>query len=455
MIDRSVEWIAAAAGGEQRVQNGYRCRGSTAGPRRVVFDAGECGSEDLFVALHLAGIDAAEQAATALGRGAWGVLVAAEDAAELECGDRPLIVVQDPLRSLQSLALAWRRQLAATVVGITGSCGKTSTKDILSALLSKRWRVHATDGNYNNEVGIPVSILAAERGTEVLILEMGTMRQGKLSDFAQIARPDLGVVLNIGPSHLKKLGSVEGVARAKAELISSLPEGGACVIPAEEPLLRPYLREDLRVVTFGAGGDVVLRSLRGWNIEVDCLGERVELELSYDQPYNLRNTLAAVGVAAALGYVPGGQVEPTFSPLRGEKVALGGGATLINDCYNANPLSVHAALQHLTQAPARRRIAVLGQMAELGAMSHNYHVDMGRQARVLGVDLLIGIGEHSTALAAGFQGPSYRAENAEQVAALLLDILDSGDLVLIKGSRSARLERIAELLQAPSPRPLG
>ena len=284
MIDRTPEWIARAAGGDLWVSEPRRASARREGPRRVTFDARKTGPGDLFCALLGGRTELRRQSAVAVRRGARGLLTSKDAAADLEPAQWTVIVVDDPLLGLQSLAYAWRQELGARVVAITGSCGKTSTKNILAPMLSRRWRVHASPGNYNNDIGVPVSILQAERGTDILVLEMALWSPDSVAALARIACPDVGVVLNVGPAHLDGFGGLEEVARAKAELIAELPAGAGCIVPANEPLLAPHLRDDLHTITFGPGGDVSLSHISDQVAEIDAAAERVQLELSYDQP---------------------------------------------------------------------------------------------------------------------------------------------------------------------------
>ena len=277
-----------------------------------------------------------------------------------------MIAAPDPLAALQALARGWRRELGAKVIGVTGSTGKTSTKDILTALLTHHRRTHANRQNLNTEIGLPLTILEAPAGTEVLVLEMAMRGQGQIAELVAIAEPDVGVIVNVGPVHLELLGTVERVAAAKAELIRDLEPGAACVVPASEPLLDAHLRGDLRTITFGPGGQVNLLAFDAGRAEIDVGDSTLQLDLPYAEPYNLLNTLAGVAAALAVGVRPSGRVEPAFSSMRGEIVELAGGVTVVNDCYNANPMSMRAALTHLAETPADRRVALLGTMAELG-----------------------------------------------------------------------------------------
>jgi UDP-N-acetylmuramoyl-tripeptide--D-alanyl-D-alanine ligase len=415
------------------------------GPRRAVVDSREVQPGDLFVGLVGASADGGEFAAGALDAGAWGALVGPQRADELAAAANGAVVIaaDNTLLALQRLARMWRRELGCPVVGITGSTGKTSTKDILKAVLSASGlNTHANRQNWNTEIGLPLSILDAERGVEALVLEMAMRGEGQIAELTEIAEPDVGVIVNVGPVHLELLGTVERVAAAKAELIRDLGAGGTCVVPVNEPLLEPHLRDDVRTITFGEGGDVRLISFEGGRATIDAAGRRVELGLSYEEPHNLLNTLAAVAAATALGIEPSGRIEPEFSSYRGELVELDGGVVVVNDCYNANPMSMRAALDHLAGAPAERRVAILGTMAELGPESRRFHTEIGRHAAELGIDMLVTVGEEAVAFGEGFDGETYAVATPEEAGALLEEIAQPGDRVLVKGSRAVGLERV-------------
>jgi UDP-N-acetylmuramoyl-tripeptide--D-alanyl-D-alanine ligase len=440
VIDRNADWVATAAGGLLRAGDP-----SEPGPRRAVVDSRAAGPGDLFVGLRGTRDDGGRFAAQAVEAGAWGAIVAPDYADALVATGRPVVVAGDPLAALQALARAWRRELACPVVGVTGSTGKTSTKDILTAVLRGRWaRTHANRENLNTEIGLPLTIVEAERDTQALVLEMAMRGAGQIAELTAIAEPDVGVVVNVGPVHLELLGTVERVAAAKAELIRDLRPGAACVVPADEPLLDPHLRNDVATITFGDGGDVRLVSFEDGVARIDARGTEVALELPYDEAHNVLNTVAAVAAASALGVVPAGGVDVSFSSLRGEVVELGGGVTVVNDCYNANPMSMRAALEHLARSPAERRIAVLGTMAELGADGERFHREVGRRADELGVDVLVTVGEEALPFGADFDGEKHAVASPEEARAILEELAQPGDRVLIKGSRSAGLERVLE-----------
>jgi UDP-N-acetylmuramoyl-tripeptide--D-alanyl-D-alanine ligase len=438
----SPQQVAAAAGA--------RSLAATApgeGPRRAVVDSRQAGAGDLFVGLPGEHADGGRFAPEALAAGAWGVLVAPQHAEAARCAPPGvLLAAEDPLSALQQLATAWRRELDPRVIGITGSTGKTSTKDILSALLAPARRTVASRANLNTDIGVPMAVLEAPPGTEVLVLELAMRGPGQIAELAAIAEPDVGVILNVGPVHLELLGTVEAVAAAKAELLAALPSGGTAVVPADEPLLEPYLRKELDTITFGPGGDVALAGAVGPGVLIDARGERIELEPSFTQAFNRLNLLAAVAAALAVGVVPEGRLEVSFSALRGERVEVGDGIVVVNDCYNANPMSMRAALDDLAELPGGRRVAVLGDMLELGDGEAEFHREVGRHAARRGVELLVTVGPLAAAMLEDFDGEGHAVADAGEAAALLPDLLAPGDVVLLKGSRGVGLEAVADAL---------
>jgi UDP-N-acetylmuramoyl-tripeptide--D-alanyl-D-alanine ligase len=414
------------------------------GPVRAVIDSRAAGPGDLFVGLPGERVDGGRFAAQALEAGAWGVLVGAERARDLPPGAGAVIAADDPLAALGALARAWRRELGAAVIGVTGSVGKTSTKDLLAAMLAPQRATVASRANFNTEIGLPLEVLAAPAGTEVLVLEMAMRGFGQIAELAAIAEPDVGVITNIGPVHLEQVGSLDGVARAKGELLGGLREGGAAVVPAGEATLEPWIRPDLEVSRFGPGGDVAFDG-----DAVVARGKRLDLELPFTAAHQRTNALAAVAAALAVGVRPQGRVAANFSALRGERVALPSGAEIINDCYNANPLSMRAALDDLAaQAPAGRRVAVLGDMLELGPEEERHHREVGEHAARSGVDVLVAVGPRAAVAAAAFDGESHAVEDAGAAAELAAGLLRRGDLALVKGSRGVGLEVVAERLVA-------
>jgi UDP-N-acetylmuramyl pentapeptide synthase len=320
------------------------------------------------------------------------------------------------------------------VVGITGSTGKTTTKDILLALLAAAGvRAAGTPGNLNTEIGVPISLLGLEEGVEVAVVEMGMRGTGQIAELAALAPPDVACVTEIAPVHLEALGSLEAVAAAKAEILAVLRAGGTAVVPADEPLLEPHvsgLDPGVRVIRFGDAPDI-------------------NLNLSLMKRWELRDAAAALACCQALGHVPaeGSRIEVARSALRGQEQPLSGGGTLIADCYNANPLAMRAALADLAGRPGRR-MAVLGDMLELGPEEERYHREVGEEAVRLGVDVLVAVGERAGAYVAGADGriETLRYGDVDQAAADLPAHVRPGDTILLKGSRGMALERLIPVL---------
>src|SRR5437588_10327754 len=324
-----------------------------AGPERAVIDSREAGPGSLFVGLSGASVDGGRFAADAIGGGAWGVLVSDEYAtAAADVGGGAVLAAGDTLAALHRLARAWRRELGAQVIGVTGSTGKTSTKDLLLAVLAPHRRTVASRANFNTEIGLPLEILAAPAGTEVLVLEMAMRGKGQIAELAHIAEPDVGVIVSVGPVHLELLGTVEAVAAAKAELLAGLRPRATAIVPVGEPLLEPHIRPDLNTITFGEGGDVRLIEADRDRLTIDLSGREIGLEVSFDQAHLRRNLLAAVGAADAIGVRPTGRIELIAGAGRGQRLTLPNGVVLIDDCYNANPMSMRAALDDLAVVAA-------------------------------------------------------------------------------------------------------
>ena len=435
MRDWSPDRVAQAAGARLAAPAPH-----AAGPARVVIDSRDVGAGDLFVGLSGGNVDGGRFAPQALAGGAWGVLVGPEHADAARCAPPGvLLAADDPLAALGRLATAWRRSLGAQVVGITGSTGKTSTKDVLAGMLAPHRRIVATAQNLNTEIGLPLTILGAPPGTEVLVLEMAMRGAGQIAELAAIAEPDVGVIVNVGPVHLELLGTIEAIAATKAELIAALEPGGTAIVPASEPLLEPHRRADVRTVTFGPGGDVA---------ELPA-----GLIVPFTSAHMRRNALAALAAARAVGVEPEGEVTVALSSLRGQRIALPDDIVVVNDCYNANPMSMRAALDDLAASASGRRVAVLGDMLELGPGEVAYHEEIGAVAATAGVDLLVTVGPLAAHIGAAFEGGSHHhVDDARAAAALLPDLLEPGDTVLVKASRGVGLEVVTQALEAESVR---
>jgi UDP-N-acetylmuramoyl-tripeptide--D-alanyl-D-alanine ligase len=407
------------------------------GPERATIDSRAAGPGDLFVGLVGVRADGGRFAPQALAAGAWGVLVSpehAEAARYAKTADPPaLIAADDPLAAMQRLATAWRQTVDCRVVGITGSVGKTSTKDILAAMLRQERRTVANRENYNTEIGLPLTVLEAPMDTEALVLEMGMRGPGQIAELTAIAQPDVAVITSVAPVHLELMGSIEAIAAAKAELVAGLRPGATAVIPAGETLLDPHRRDDVTTLTFGEGGDVA---------ELPK-----ELELPFTSAHMRRNALAAFAAAQALGVHPTGRLDVELSSFRGQRIELANDIVVVNDCYNANPMSMRAALDDLAASANGRRVAVLGDMLELGPDEARFHAEVGAHARETGVDVLVAVGPRAAHLADGY-GEVVALPDARAAAQALPALLRPGDTVLLKASRGVGLEIVASALEA-------
>jgi UDP-N-acetylmuramoyl-tripeptide--D-alanyl-D-alanine ligase len=418
------------------------------GPSSVTIDSRSATTGTLFVGLRGEHVDGGEFAPAALAGGAWGVLIAAghAEAAQASRGGGAVLVADDPLAALQRLANAWRHELGAKVIGVTGSTGKTSTKDLLLGLLSPQRMTVASHANFNTEIGLPLQILSAPAATEVLVLEMGMRGPGQIAELTRIAQPDVGVIVSIGPVHLELLGSIEAIAAAKAELIGGLAAGATAVVPADEPLLAPHLRSDVETVTFGAEADVRFISQTATHVEIDAQGELLELELDFTAAHLRHDLLAAVAAAHAVGASPTGRLELKLSPGRGQQRALAGGVVLLDDAYNANPMSMRAALDALAATAVEgRRIAVLGDMLELGPAAETYHREIGRYASTA-AGVLVTVGPLAAAMAEEFDGEHHVVTDATAAAELVPQLLRAGDAVLVKASNGVGLRIVCDAL---------
>ena len=339
-------------------------------------------------------------------------------------GASAALVPNDEFAALAAIAGAVRDRSQARIVGITGSTGKTSTKDILFALCAPQRRTIANEGNYNTEIGVPLTICRIEEDTEICISELAMRGLGQIAWLASFVRPDIGVITNVGPAHLELLGSIDNIARAKAELIEALPAGGIAVVP-DEPLLEPYLTRS----------DIVVK-------RVDPTAP-LPFETNYSSKHQLQNTRTALAVAECLDLPLPERLSVEFSKFREEERPLPGDGVLLNDCYNANPVSMRAALEHfVVRAGDRRRIAVLGDMLELGPDAPAYHREIRDLVQQLGIEHVIAVG----ALAREYGGDW--VATADEAAQRLRAELRPGDAVLVKGSLGVGLAVVAENLNA-------
>ena len=347
------------------------------------------------------------------------------------------LVPEHPFEAFAALGSLVRDRSNARVVGITGSTGKTSTKDILAALCAPTARTVAAEASYNNEIGVPLTLCRLEPDTEICILELAMRGFGQIADLCRIARPHIGVVVNVGPVHLELVGSLEGVLRAKSELVAALPPGGTAIVPAEFPVER----DDIDIVR--------LQEAEAQREDGRTIVDGVSF--SFTAQHQAANAAAALAAYDALGLPRRERVDVEFSRWRGEELPLPGGGLLINDAYNANPISMRAALVHLAAAAgARRRVAILGDMAELGTGGPAYHEEIGREVARNGVEALLAVGQLARGYLDGAVGVPLKrwAPDAEAAGTEATSLVEPGDCVLVKASRAVGLERVAEALAA-------
>jgi UDP-N-acetylmuramoyl-tripeptide--D-alanyl-D-alanine ligase len=391
----------------------------------------------LFVGLRGESQDGGHYAPDALRRGANAAVIGESTWRWLE-GDlraigKPVLVAKDPLEVLQAAGRMALERVGAQVIAITGATGKTTTKDILVAMLRAAGaRVEGTPGNRNTEVGVPMSLMALAEDTEIAVVEMGMRGLGQIAELARLAPPDVACITSIGPVHLELLGTVENVAAAKFELVASLKSGSTAVVPAGELLLQEHLTTldpEVRVVEFGLEPDL-------------------DLGLNLATAWQRRCAAAALECCRAIGRVPeaGATIDVALSAMRGNIRTLAVGGTLIEDCYNANPIAMHAALADLAGRPGRR-VAVLADMMELGPDEATYHREVGAAAAAAGVDLVVGVGQRAIGYVEGAgQVPTVHFPTVDNAITGLAEHLRSGDVVLLKGSRSMALERVSAVI---------
>ena len=421
----------------------------------------------LFVAIPGERVDGHDFAAAAVQAGAAAVLGARPTGV-------PTVVVADPVRSLGLLARHVVDSLRPTVLALTGSQGKTGTKDFLAQVLAAGSAVDGetvwTEGNRNNEIGVPLTVLRATPDTRFLVLEMGARGTGHIAELCSVAPPDVAAVLNVGTAHLGEFGSREAIATAKGEIVEALGADGTAVLNADDDLVAPMARRtSARVLTFGVAGDVAWRAL-----ELDELG-RPSFELGYDGvwlpvrlleagAHQVANAAAAAAMALAAGrslpdVVAALASARSLSPWRMALHERADGLVVVNDSYNANPASMDAALDALAaigDRGERRTVAVLGEMLELGDTSAEQHAEVGVHAASLGIDVLVTVGDAAEAIAdgarrtPGWAGEAVPTAGREQATEWLRHNVGARDVVLVKASRGAALEHLADALADPA-----
>ena len=421
-------------------------------------DSRSVAAGDLFFALRGPNHDGNAFVEQALGKGA---AAAISDGAALPPASGTVLSVPDTLVALQAIARWARDQWGGEVVGVTGSAGKTSTKDVIAAMLAANLPVGKTVGNFNNHVGVPLSILRLPSGARVAVLEMGMNHAGEIRDLARIAKPRIGVVTNVGHAHMEAFDSIEGVAAAKRELIEALPADGIAVLNADDPLVAGFASVHRgRTITFGLSDKA---DVRAENVEITEDGVKfsvggVRFESALLGRHSISNFLAGLAVAGLYGIQPADLVnvvrETPAGKMRGQRIRHKG-ILILNDCYNSNPDASRTMIDVLRDTPAKRRIAVLGEMLELGRWAESLHRDVGRYVANSGINVLVGIRGAASFLVEEARNAGQAANAAfffSDAAAAgdhLRQIAQEGDVILFKGSRGTHVERALERFLAP------
>jgi UDP-N-acetylmuramoyl-tripeptide--D-alanyl-D-alanine ligase len=418
---------------------------------------------DLFIALPGDRFDGHDYVQAALEKGAVAAIVEADR--KIAGDQRRLLHVEDTLRALQLLGAAARRLWGKPLLAVTGSAGKTTTKDILAHLLAKRFRVMKSTGNLNNHIGLPLQLLKLEAEHDLAVVEMGMNHSGEIRALAALAQQDLAVVTCVAPVHLEFFESIAEIARAKYEIIETLHPGGVAVLNADDEYVSQFGRDFKgTVVTFGihraadvSAQSVKLNGVAGSEFELVAGSVREAVKLPLVGEHNIYNALAAAGAGLERG-VPPSEVAAALATLRpsekrGQVLELRG-AAIINDCYNSNPRALAAMIDTLASMTAQRRILVAGEMLELGPAAEALHRESGRHAADKKIDVVIGVRGLARALAEAACGAGVQAqflETPEQAGDWLARELRPGDAVLLKASRSVKLERALEVLREKVP----
>ncbi len=425
----------------------------------VRIDSRDISEGCLFIAIKGERVDGHDFAEAVIAAGARAVLAAREL-------DQPCIVVDDPVLALGRLAHWVRtRLLTCTVIGVTGSSGKTSTKELIAGILAADGPTVCPEGSFNTEVGVPLTILKADESTKYLVLEMGMRGEGQIRYLTEIALPSIGVLINVGTAHAELLGSREAIARAKGEIVEQLPPDGFAILNGDDPLVvAKAAATKAQTLTFGRdvncdvrATDVRLDAAARPSFTLHHANESVAVTLKVHGEHFVQNALAAASVALALGInidvvAAELRIAGLDSRWRMEVHELGNHVTLVNDCYNANPESMRAALAATaSMAAGRRSWAILGEMRELGESSQAEHESLGRAAAQMGIDRLVCIGDaltatHEAAVAAGLI--SFAVTSIEDAVSIVTSDAIPGDVILVKASRGIALERVADALSA-------
>lgn len=461
-LEQIREWMAAefAAGSTAAVQ---RTLGAATASGYSI-DSRTIQAGDLFFAIHGERFDGHDFVEAAIEAGAVAAVIARThlDRYTNDMIRKRLLLVDEPLAAMQRLASSARRHWGKRVIGITGSAGKTTTKEAIAQVVESRFRVHKSHGNMNNHYGLPLQLLRLQPEHEVAILEMGMSHAGEIAALCKIAAPDWGVVTNVGTAHAENFSDGQaGIARAKYELIASLPRLGTAILNSDDKYVQQFGRDFAgRTIYFGTGklADPRVESItpmgaEGTRFTVWADGHSTEVNLRLMGEHNVLNALAGIAVGLASGI----SLEECAAPLeqltppdkRGQTLQLRG-ATLINDSYNSNPQALRAMVDTLLTLPAQRTIVVAGEMLELGPAGPRLHRECGEIMGARGINLVVGVRGEAASIVEGAKAAGAEAifvTTPEEAGAWLRENLRAGDAVLLKASRGVRLERALEVLQ--------
>lgn len=456
MSARRLEWVAstlAEAGDGLLVRNGVGDRGENGWAGAVVDSRADC-SGRLFFALRGENTDGHRYVANAFAAGSAAVIVDDESVCpELDSAGIPYLFVGDSARALRELARAYRAQLDVRVIAITGSAGKTTTKEYVRRVLSSKYRVFANPGNFNSMIGVPVTILETDGDNEYLVSEVGANQPGEVGYLTEMLQPEIGVITNVGDAHVGMFGSVENIAHAKAELLDHIVSHGYAVLPRDDAWFDFFAeRTAARPVTFGRSenADFILSKVGprqdagGMSFKVNDEG----LDVGAVGEYNALNACAAFAVGDICGVEPSRIREAlaTVAPMPGRgRVHLAGGVTVVDESYNASPASMSASIEMLGSIAASRRTAVLGDMKELGAYSDDRHRALGERLAESVVDAVFWLGDEAVPVREGYQRAGGKSEfkacqTLDELTAEFVASVRAGDAVLVKASRSVGLD---------------
>lgn len=439
----------------------------------ITWDSRNVQPGNVFIAMPGEHVDGNDYICPAVQKGAGAIICTRQPSAnvlaiagEFTC---PVFVVDDAIEALEQMAGFWRDKIRAVVIGVTGSTGKTSTKDFLKSVLSQRFKTTATFGNYNNEIGVPATVLSAEEDTEILIVELGMRGLHQIEKLCTFVKPNIGVITNIGVSHLELLGTRENIALAKSELLRALPSAGLAVLNADDEYT-PLVIEDGRILerglnmrSYGFADDAVVRASEPDFDQSACAhfeimtpnADPIAVTLRAPGRHNVSNALAAATVGLYLGLtaeeISAGLESFEPSGMRLEIIHSREGVTIVNDAYNANPDSMRASLDTIsTMDCTGRRIAVLGDMGELGDNEYQLHIDVGSYAAQAKLDLLVCVGTLAVGIKSGALAADMDVDKimsfatVDEALEFLNKNLKSGDLLLVKASRFMQMERIVK-----------